>query len=97
MKISTVGLGGPYSRSIVVFQDVIGALEKVEGAPKFYSTDFSHQYVQFGGYGNIWGLVTIDPDGLSIPLQCYPYLTCVIFSFSSRPYSSISNRASMRI
>lgn len=63
MKIDTWGLGGPYQRSILIFKDVIEALQKVEGAPQFYSTDFSHQYVQFGAYGCIWGLVTVDPDG----------------------------------
>ena len=48
----------------MIFHSVIAALESVEGSPKFYSTDFSHQYVANGGYGNVWGLVSCDPDGL---------------------------------
>lgn len=56
----------------------------MEGAPKFYSCDFSHQYVRFGGYGNIWGLVTVDPDGISnfvfLPSAA---LSCGSFQFLS--------------
>ena len=55
--------GAPYCRSIMIMHDVIKALESIEGAPKFFSSDFCHQYTQYGGYGNIWGLVTADSDG----------------------------------
>jgi len=44
----------------MIFHLVIQALEMVEGSPKFYSTDFCHQYVRYGGYGNVWGLVICD-------------------------------------
>jgi hypothetical protein len=64
MIIEGVEGGGAYSRSIVIMHDVIKALEEVEGAPKFFSSDFCHQYTQYGGYGNIWGLVTADPDSI---------------------------------
>ncbi len=57
MIIEGVEGGGAYSRSIVI-------MEEVEGMPKFFSSDFCHQYMQYGGYGNIWGLVTADPDGI---------------------------------
>lgn len=76
MEVDTVGLGGPYSRSLIIFNDVIEALQEVDGAPKFYSTDFSHQYVQFGGYGNIWGLVTVDPDGF---VDLFLFLVLILF------------------
>lgn len=42
---------------------MISALQSVEDAPTLYATDFSHQYIKYGGYGNVWGLVTCDPDG----------------------------------
>lgn len=63
LQYDTLGDGGAYTHSILIFEDVITALLSVEDAPTIYSTDFSHQYVQYGGYGNIWGLVTCDPDG----------------------------------
>lgn len=69
LKINTLGVGGPYVASIMIFHSVISALENVEGAPKFYSTDYCHQYVRYGGYGNVWGLVTCDPDGIDFFLK----------------------------
>jgi hypothetical protein len=84
LKIDRLVKGGPYSRSLIIFNNVIKALQEVEGAPKFYSCDFSHQYVRFGGYGNIWGLVTVDPDGISnfvfLPSAA---LSCGSFQFLS--------------
>lgn len=63
--IDCVEGGGAYRRSVLILHDAIQVLQKVEGAPRFFSTDFCHQYTQYGGYGNVWGLVTGDPDGLS--------------------------------
>ena len=51
---------------IMIMTDVIHALQTIEDAPKFFATDFCHQYTQYGGYGNIWGLVTCGPDGTLI-------------------------------
>ncbi len=53
MIIEGVEGGGAYSHSIVIMHDVIKVLEEVEGMPKFFSSDFCHQYTQDGGYGNI--------------------------------------------
>ena len=55
--------GGPYEHSVMIMTDVVKALQTVEDAPKYFATDFCHQYTHYGGYGNIWGLVTCDPDG----------------------------------
>jgi len=68
LNINTLGVGGPYVASIMIFHSVIAALKKVERAPKFYSTDYCHQYVRYGGYGNVWGLVTCDSDSMFIYL-----------------------------
>lgn len=59
--------------------DVIHALENIKGAPKFFSTDFSHQYTQYGGYGNIWGLVTADPDGKKFVFNVVFFLHDLMF------------------
>ena len=63
LVLGDVAIGGAYEHSVMIMTDVINALQKVEDAAKFFATDFCHQYTQSGGYGNIWGLVTCDPDG----------------------------------
>lgn len=68
LDIVRQGIDGPYRRSIMLMKDVIAALQNVQDAPKFYSTDFCHQYVQYGGFGNVWGIVTADPDGHILPI-----------------------------
>ena len=67
--------GGAYEHSIMIMTDVIHALQTIEDAPKFFATDFCHQYTQYGGYGNIWGLVTCDPDGTLIS---FPFLSHIL-------------------
>jgi hypothetical protein len=64
LDIFTACSGGPYSASALIFSASITAISSIKGAPKFFCTDFCHQYVAKGGYGNLWGLVSCDPDGI---------------------------------
>jgi cellobiose-specific phosphotransferase system component IIC len=64
MIIDVIGEDGPYKCSIIIYKMIIDALAKQEDLKKVFSTDFTHQYVRFGGHGNLFGLVTVDPEGL---------------------------------
>jgi hypothetical protein len=63
MLIQTLSEGGAYECSVLIFSTVIEAITTVEDAASFFASDFSHQYTSFGGYGNLWALVSVDPDG----------------------------------
>jgi hypothetical protein len=58
-------VNGIYSKSILIFNDVLAILEKLEGngAPSFYATDFTHTFSRFSSGGHIWAIVCPDPDG----------------------------------
>ena len=43
---------------------IIDAIDEQDEWRKVYATDFTHQYVKSGGHGNLFGLVTPDPEGL---------------------------------
>jgi hypothetical protein len=62
MEIQRLSEGGAYECSIIIFSTVIEAITTVDHAASFFASDFSHQYTSFGGYGNLWALVTVDPD-----------------------------------
>jgi hypothetical protein len=62
MVIRRLSDGGAYECSVLIFSTVIEAITTVENAASFFASDFSHQYTSFGGYGNLWALVSVDPD-----------------------------------
>ena len=55
--------GSTYESSVIFFDTVFHALESVDSEVICFATDFTHQYSQYGGFGNIWGFVSADPDG----------------------------------
>jgi hypothetical protein len=63
-----------YESSIIFFDTVFCALESIDSDIICFASDFTHQYTQYGGFGNIWGFVSADPDGASFHLFI-PYLT----------------------
>lgn len=53
-----------YESSVIFFDAVFAALKSVDSEIICFATDFTHQYTQYGGFGNIWGFVSADPDGM---------------------------------
>ena len=58
--------GEVYEASVIFFDTVFHALHETESSVVCYASDFTHTYTQSGAFGNIWGFVTADPDGISL-------------------------------
>ena len=60
--------GGPtsesYEGSVIFFDTVFNALKEVKSPVLCYATDFCHMEIGNGGFGHIWGFVSVDPDSI---------------------------------
>ena len=75
-----------YQCSILKFNNIIKAVLDVKDLSPFFVTDFSHQCPSFGAYGNVWALVTSDPEGKHFFL--FSILFFITKPFSHRSYSA---------
>lgn len=71
MELAASQEGEVYESSVIYFDTVFDALHEIQSSVMCFATDFTHQYTQYGGFGNIWGFVTVDPDGLCFPFNLF--------------------------
>ena len=97
MKIFTIQ-DTIYQSSVIIFHSVLERIREFKDIPWCFASDFSFQYTQFGGFGNLWAVVTVDPDGLFF--NVYFYLSILSISISlttnhhhNRTHSSPCNRS----
>lgn len=89
MFIGTTEGGEVYSCSVIFFDTAIETLLELQKTSKVicYATDFTFQYTQGGGFGNIWGLVSADSDGNCSSLFQFYCSDSFFFLYSTYPSS----------